>query len=216
MPISVAITDDHPLAISGIKSMLLPFKHINTEATYHSGNALLEGLAIRQPDVLLLDIMLPDISGKELAPIISKTYPKIGIIALTSLDAPAVVKMMLKKGCLGYLLKDTDEQTLVTAIEEVNEGHEYLEPSLKEHLLQNFIKNQKTASSILPEITQREKEILQLIVEEYTTQEISDKLFISFRTVENHRYSLLQKLEVKNTAGLVRVAITHGLIGNNL
>src|SRR5690606_34837590 len=114
MSINIAIADDHPLAINGIKTMLLPFDHIKTEDTYHSGKALLEGLATRQPEVLLLDILLPDISGKELAPLICNSYPAIKIIALTSLDAPAVVRSMLKRGCLGYLLKDTDERTLVT------------------------------------------------------------------------------------------------------
>lgn len=212
MPIKVVITDDHPLAINGIKAMLAGFPHIIVTATYSNGTTLLEGLAQQQPDILLLDIMLPGKSGKELVPIISKAYPAIGIIAITSLDAPAVVKTMMQKGCLGYLLKDTDEHTLAEAIEQVHQGNEYLEPGLKEHLLQHMIHNKKTDNSIVAELTQREKEILSLIVEEYTTQEISDKLFISFRTVENHRYSLLQKLEVKNTAGLVRVAITTGLL----
>ncbi len=219
MPIKVAITDDHPLAIKGIKTILDSFPHIEVTDTYNSGKALMEGLQEKQPDVLLLDIMLPDKSGKELAPIISQNYPKIGIIALTSLDAPAMIKTMMQRGCLGYLLKDTSEETLVEAIEQVNKGNEYLEQNLKEHLLQNMMKSKKAQPPSHPviahELTLREKEILQLIVEEYTTQEISDKLFISFRTVENHRYSLLQKLEVKNTAGLVRVAITHGLIDNN-
>lgn len=212
MSINIAITDDHPLALNGIKTMLSSFPHLTVTETYRTGQALLDGLAISQPDILLLDIMLPDKSGKELASIISKSWPKIGIIALTSLDAPAVVKSMMQRGCLGYLLKDTDEDTLAEAIEQVHQGLEYIEPSLKEHLLQHMIRNRRPAAQVHAELTQREREILKLIVEEYTTQDIADKLFISFRTVENHRYSLLQKLEVKNTAGLVRVALTTGLL----
>jgi DNA-binding NarL/FixJ family response regulator len=210
--IKLAITDDHPLAINGVKSMLSSSQHILITATYSTGNSLLEGLKSYPPDVLLLDIMLPDKSGKELAKIISHDYPQIGIIALTSLDAPSIVKVMMQRGCKGYLLKDTDEQTLVEAIETVAEGNEFIEPSLKEHLLQQMMGNKKQVNGVIHELTTREKEILRLIVAEYTTQEIADKLFISFRTVENHRYSLLQKLEVKNTAGLVRVALTTGLL----
>jgi len=210
--IKLAITDDHPLAINGIKSMLSSSQHILVTATYANGNSLLEGLKSYPPDVLLLDIMLPDKSGKELAKIIVHDYPHIGIIALTSLDAPSIVKVMMQRGCKGYLLKDTDEQTLVEAIETVAKGNEFIEPSLKEHLLQQMMGNKKQVNGVIHELTTREKEILRLIVAEFTTQEIADKLFISFRTVENHRYSLLQKLEVKNTAGLVRVALTTGLL----
>jgi len=209
--IKVAITDDHPLAINGIRSMLSSFTHIHVIATYNNGNALLEGLKSNQPDILLLDIMLPDKSGKELARMINQQYPGIGIIALTSMDAPSIVKAMMQRGCKGYLLKDTDERTLADAIEAVAAGAEFIEPSLKEHLLQQMMGVKKQVTGVVHELTTREKEILKLIVSEYTTQEIADKLFISFRTVENHRYSLLQKLEVKNTAGLVRMALTMGL-----
>jgi len=94
----------------------------------------------------------------------------------------------------------------------VYRGNEFIEPSLKETLLQHLIKYRAQSTDILPELTQREREVLRLIVSEHTTQEIADKLCISFRTVENHRYSLLQKLDVKNTAGLVRMAITLGLV----
>jgi DNA-binding NarL/FixJ family response regulator len=212
MTIRVAITDDHPLAVSGIKSMLSLFPEIVVEDTYSSGIALLEGLKLRQPEVLLLDILLPDTSGKELAPMITKHYPDVRIVALTSLDAPAVVKIMIRKGCIGYLLKDTDEQTLRDAIVHAYQGEEFIEPSLKEHMLQHMMGHKRLTSGPVAELTQREKEILNLIVSEHTTQEIADKLFISFRTVENHRYSLLQKLEVKNTAGLVRMAILTGMV----
>jgi DNA-binding NarL/FixJ family response regulator len=213
MPIDVAIVDNHPLAINGLKAMLGLYPEVvHVSATYHSGAALLEGLQRSQPEVLLLDILLPDKSGKELAPVIARTWPGVRMIALTSLDSPAVVKSMMQRGCLGYLLKDSDEKTLIDAIEQVYKGEEFIEPSLKETLLQHLIKYRAQSTDIIPELTQREKEILKLIVSEHTTQEIADKLFISFRTVENHRYSLLQKLDVKNTAGLVRMAITLGLV----
>ena len=212
MPIRVAIVDDHPLALSGLKSMLSAYKQITVAATYGSGNTLLEGLKKVQPDVLLLDVLLPDVSGKELAPIIIEKYPQMRMIALTSLDSPAVVKSMMQRGCLGYLLKDTTEETLVTAIEQVYRGLEFIEPSLKEYMFQNMLRYRKAGQQVMPELTAREKEVLRLIATELTTQEIADKLFISFRTAENHRYSILQKLDVKNTAGLIKLAMQMGLL----
>jgi len=210
--IKVAITDDHPLATQGIISMLAPFPRVEIVGVYHSGAAMLAGLAQAQPDVLLLDIMLPDQSGKELVPVLRERFPQVRIIALTSLDAPAMVSAMMRRGCLGYLLKDTDTATLVAAIEAAYRGEAFIEPALKEKMVQNMIRFRDSNAKAAPVITQREKQVLQLIAEEYSTQEIADKLFISFRTVENHRQRLLQKLDVKNTVGLVKVAIQAGLI----
>ena len=211
MLIKTAIIDNHPMTIHGVQTMLAPYPQIQISAAYTSGKALLDGLEQEQPDVLLLDIMLPDTSGKDLAELISVRFPNIRIIALTSLDAPSHVKSMMRRGCSGYLLKDTDAPTLVYAIEEVYRGREYIEPSIKEQILQNVLKLKKPSTGDLPKLTQREKEILTLIAQEYTSQEIAAKLFISLRTVETHRFSLLQKLDAKNIVALVKIAMQMGL-----
>lgn len=212
MPISVSIVDDHPLATSGVKSMLDGYENIEVKGIYHSAAALLDGLNTFQPNVLLLDILMPGQSGKDLAPHIKQVHPSVQIVALTSLDAPAMVSSMMRRGCSGYLLKDTDRQNLIDAIETVHTGKEFVDPSLKEKILANVLYPHQEKESVVPEITKRELQILKLLAEENTTREISEKLFISFRTVENHRYSLLQKLDVKNTVGLVKVALKLGLI----
>ena len=178
--------------------------------TYATGKSLLEGLSGDAPDVILLDVLLPDYSGHELASKISKLYPNIKIVALTSLDAPAMVKSMLYNGCIAYLLKGTDQETLISAIRHAFRGEEFVEPSLKEHLLQNIFKPQK-GTNIPYELTKRESEILQLIVKGDTTQEIADKLSISPRTAETHRLTLLKKMYAKNTAELVGIALRLGL-----
>jgi DNA-binding NarL/FixJ family response regulator len=208
----VSIVDDHPLATSGVKSMLEGYANIEVKGVYHSAASLVEGLSSFKPDVLLLDILMPGQSGKELAPLIKQLYPSVQIVALTSLDAPAMVSSMMRRGCSGYLLKDTDRQNLIDAIETVHAGKEFIDPSLKEKILANVLYPGQEKEMIVPEITKRELQILKLLAEENTTREISEKLFISFRTVENHRYSLLQKLDVKNTVGLVKVALKIGLI----
>lgn len=177
---------------------------------YASGKALMDGLASEVPDIILLDVLLPDYSGNELASKISKLYPDLKMVALTSLDAPAMVKSMLYNGCIAYLLKGTDQETLIAAIRHAYRGEEFVEPSLKEHLLQNMFKPQK-GTNVPYELTKREAEILQLIVKGDTTQEIADKLSISPRTAETHRLTLLKKMYAKNTAELVGIALRLGL-----
>jgi len=214
--INITIVDDHPMVISGLQNMLEPFRHIQVISAFSSGEALLEGLRIKQPDVLLLDILMPGIQGPEVAKIITRAYPSIKILAITSLNAPVHIKSMMRQGCKGYLLKNTNQNVLVQAIETLYQGEEFIEPGLKEQMLQNILKFKAKDSAAhteqIPVLTRREKEILQLIIQEYSNQEISEKLFLSLRTVENHRFNLQQKLDVKNTVGLVKIAIQMGLV----
>lgn len=210
--IKVAITDDHPLAIEGLQNMLLTSPKIQVSGTYGNGTELLDGLLSEQPDILLLDVLLPDWKGPDLAGVIAKTYPEIKIIAITSLDTPVHVRSMMREGCQGYILKNTDKASLVNAIEQVFDGEEYIEPILKERMLQNVLHYRKVTAGKSPNLTQREKEILKLIVEEFTSQEIADQLYLSLRTVETHRFNLQKKLNVNNNIALVKIAIQMGLI----
>ena len=207
-PIKVAITDDHPVVRNGLRNILEHFNNITVIATYGTGKELLEGITAQQPDILLLDMRLPDTSGDELAQTIVRKYPKVKIIVLSSIDVTVQVKKMLRIGCMGYLLKDSDDQTILQAIETVYNGGQYLSPVLSNNIIQDSFKNKKTSLVL----SRRETEVLKLIVDEYTNQEIAEKLFLSPHTVESHRVSLLHKLNVKNTAGLVKVAIQEGLI----
>lgn len=208
--IKVAIVDDHPIAINGIHMMLSGQPDFEILASYTTGQALLSGLAEEQPDVLLLDLLLPDYTGNELASLIVKDYPAIRIVVLTSLDAPAMVKSMLHQGCIAYLLKGTDQATLLAAIHHAYRREEFIEPSLKEHLMQTLLKPQKN-NSLPYTLTKREEEVLQLIVKGDTTQEIANQLSISSRTAEAHRLALLKKLYAKNSAELVGIALRLGL-----
>jgi two-component system secretion response regulator SsrB len=214
IPITVSITDDHPIAIEGIQNMLRSAPDIVIANAYNSGESLLRGLVEEQPDVLLLDILLPDHNGADLAVIISKAYPKIRIIAISSLDAPIHLRNMMRQGCKGYILKNTDKTSLVDAIKQVYMGAEYIDPSLKEKMLHHVLHYQKLGTGKSPDLTQREKEILKLIVDELTCQEIASKLFLSLRTVETHRFNLQKKLGVHNNIGLVKIAIQMGLVSS--
>lgn len=210
MSIKVSIADDHPIVTNGLVKILQDFENIKVLDKYASGKALLEGLKLQQPDILLLDMQLPDGEGPDLAKKVLKDFPAIKIIVLTSNDIIAQVKKMLQLGCYGYLLKDSEDTVIVEAIETVYQGGQFLSPQLQQRLVDDMFRNKQDKKHAA--LTRREKEILQLITAELTNQEIADKLFISLHTVENHRSSLLQKLQVKNTAGLVRKAIEYGLI----
>lgn len=209
--VNLAIVDDHPIAVNGLMMMLSDQQHIHICGTYNSGKALLEGLSTQMPDVLLMDIMLPDIMGNELVLTVLKQHPPIRIIALSSLDAPAMVKSMLHNGCIGYLLKGADKATIITAIEHAVQNREFLEPGLKEHLVQSILKPQKQHQQQPYTLTKREDEVLQLIVKGATTQEIGNQLAISTRTAETHRLALIKKLYARNSAELVAIALRLGL-----
>ncbi|RFS22744.1 DNA-binding response regulator [Chitinophaga silvatica] len=211
MSIRVAITDDHLLVISGVKAMLSPFPQF--EIVYESNlpTALMSALPEVNPDILLLDIQMPEIDGLELCKMVKKKYPEIRIIALSSFMESHYIKQMLRNGASGYLLKNVNPPKLCKAIETVYAGDQYLDESIKHQLLDEMLTGQKRNGFDIP-LTRREKEILKLIAEEHSNQEIADTLFISLRTVETHRLNLTQKLAVKNTAGLVKEALKRGLI----
>lgn len=210
MEIFVSIIDDHPLVISGIRTVLQDVAHIHIIGGYDNAEDLLHALEKVQPDVLLLDIQMPDITGDELAKQILKKYPDIRILAITGFNNTFYVEKLLAAGAYGYLMKNTDRQTLVQAIETVYVGDRFLDPVVKARLSDQ---PSVQKDSMYQKISEREKEVLQLIAQEYTSEQIAQKLFISQRTVDNHRFHLLQKLNVKNTVGLVKAAMEMGLIG---
>ncbi len=212
MSIKVAIADDHPLVAEGLYKIINAVSHIQVTGIYANGDALQKGLTEEVPDVLLLDMQFPDTSGSELALYIRKHYPDIAILILSGLDSSILIKNMIQLGCKGYLLKNTtDKNILMSAIEKIYYTNDiYLDPFIKEDLLTEILTGKKRAKDKL-KLSKREKEILGLIVEEYSNPEIADKLCLSLRTVENHKYNLFQKLNVKNSVGLIKAAMQYGL-----
>jgi len=191
--------------------MLNTFDRLEVVYTTQNGHSLLEYFKSDTPDVLLMDIQMPDINGIDLCKQISRQHPSIKVIAFTSFDDSNYVKQIFRSGAKGYLLKNSDKQTIVKAVETVMQDEEYMDETIKKILLQESITGQRRSLFEVP-LTKREKEILKLIADGLSSQEIADKLFISLRTVETHRLNLNQKLDVKNTAGLVKEALKRGLI----
>lgn len=210
MEIKVAIVDDHPMIINGLKNMLQGYSHIVITGAYNEGEELLKGLHKQQPDVLLLDIQLPGKPGDELAPLILKHYPAIRILALTNFSSALYLATMMRQGAMGYLLKTTKQDTLIEAIETVYRYEEFIEPSLRAKLEQDTQKNSKIIYSQLS-LTIREKEVLRLLAAGKSNQEIADELFIGYHTVRNYRARIFDKLEVSSISELVKKTLTLGL-----
>lgn len=207
----IAITDDHIMVLKGIASMLENTEEIEVVGLYNNANETLEEIGKDKPDVLLLDINLPDINGIDLSKKLLKKHTDLKIIALTSHDDISFVKRMLKNGVHGYLLKNTDKLELVEALKTVLSGDLYLQKDIHKKMLMQSTKK-KSDNGLKPNLTRREQEVLVAISEELTTQEISEKLFISPKTVETHRMNIMSKLGAKNSVGIIKIAIEKELL----
>ncbi len=210
MSIRIAITDDHPMIIGGIRDMLSNYTHITLIGTYTSGEALLTGLKTDIPDILLLDIQLPGLNGDELVPILKKNYPDLSIIILTNFNSIVYTQNMVRLGVKGYLLKTADEATIINAIDTVYNGDTFIEPSLQEKL--GAVLQPRNSLITKMRLTLREKEILRMIIKGHTNQEIVSTLFLSINTVKTYRKRIFLKLDVKNMAELTNKALGMGLV----
>ena len=207
----IAITDDHTLVLQGINSMLENTQEIEVVGLYENAKETLENIKVHKPDVLFLDINLPDINGVDLSKQLLVEFPDLKIVALTSFEDISIVKKMLKNGVHGYLLKNTDKLELIDAIKTVLSGGQYLHKDIQEKLL-NLTTNKKETNSFLTSLTRREIEVLKALADELTTIEISEKLFISPKTVETHRMNIMSKLGAKNSVGIIKSAMENGLL----
>jgi DNA-binding NarL/FixJ family response regulator len=212
--ISLVIADDHEIFRDGLALMLSKQKHITLKGQAEDGKELIELVKLHQPDIVLLDIKMPRMDGIEATKLLSTGYPAVRIIALSMYDEENLIIEMLEAGAKGYLLKNADKQEILDAIEQVYDDHVFYcrHTSAK---LASLIVNSKFNPYRKKEVvlfTEREKEIIRLICLQYTAQEIGEKLFISKRTVEGYRTKILEKMGVKNTAGVVVYALKHDMI----
>ena len=204
MATNVFIVDDHYMVIEGIRSLLQNEKSI--EWMGHATNAASAMAFLKQqlPDVILMDINLPDKNGIDLCKEVKENYPSVFIIGLSTFNQQSFIQKMMENGASGYVLKNATQEELMEAIETVSKGKIFLSDEATQSL------QKKTNSTIV--LTRREKEVLELIADGMTNNVIAQKLFISPATVDTHRKNLLAKLEAKNTASLVRIATQLQLI----
>ena len=204
MKAGIFIVDDHYLVIEGIRSLLHDEKNIDWMGHATNAASCLDFLKHEQPDIILMDVSLPDRSGTELCKEVKQLYPAVLVLGLSTFNQQVIIRNMMDNGASGYVLKNATKEELLEAISLVLKGETYFSMDAAEAL--------KESHAQWPLITRREKEVLQLIAEGLTNAEIAEKLFISIATVNTHRKSILEKLEVKNTATLIGKAIKMGLI----
>jgi DNA-binding NarL/FixJ family response regulator len=198
MGIKVFITDDHYMVVEGIRSLLQYEKNIEWMGHAMNAGSCLAFLKNQQPDIILMDISLPDKNGIELCREVKEKYPGIFIIGLSTFNQESFIQKMMESGASGYVLKNASQEELMEAIKTVMRGKIYFSEEAAKTLHNSIKSNNK--------ISRREREVLELIAKGLTTSEIAEKLFISITTVETHRKSLLAKFETKNTASLIHIA----------
>jgi len=214
--INIILVDDHKVVREGLKILLMNLADIEVIGEVANANELFNLLHNKKPDILLMDISLPKMSGIVITEKLSREYPDIKVIMLTANDNDEMVFESFKAGALGYLPKDIEHEELVEAIMTVSEGEEYLARSLSSAVLKNYYKRAKAGSHKLlkseKELTKREIQVIELFCEGLSYKEIADQLNISIRTIESHKKSILEKLELNTIIDIVKYAIKHGII----
>jgi len=207
----VILVDDHQMLIDGLSAILAANENIEILKTFTNGNLLLEELHELQPEIILTDISMPDIDGYELTKKIKQQNPSIQVIALSMSGSIADINKMLDVGISGYVLKNVGNQELIEAIYKVAQGKMHFSDDVTEEMVKNkHAKPNKQEDQV--KLTERELEILKLIVQELNNAEIADKLFISERTVETHRKNMIRNFNTKTIVGLIKYAMDHKLI----
>lgn len=209
----VLLVDDHNIVKQGLRAILESGGIVVADEAsdgQEALNKLKEGLDV---DLAILDINMPVMNGIQAAEIISKDFPDLKILALTMLNEEYHIRKMLKAGADGYILKNSGKDELLNAVDAICKGEHYFSKEATNVIMMDMMNGGESNETVTEEVylTEREKDIIQLIAQEFTNAEIAEKLFISVRTVDAHRRNLLQKIGARNTAGLVVYAIEHNL-----
>ena len=214
--IKIAIADDHGLMRLGLISMLQEDEFIEVVGNVDSGEEAVNLANELSPDIFLMDIVMRGMTGIEATRWIKEHNPRIKIILMSSEVNKEYITAGIKSGIDGYLHKDTDKKTLITAIRSVIKGERYFSPEITTLVFKDFYLKEKDGKGLptkkTHELTKREEEVLALIASGRSLKEVANELFISIKTVESHKMHTQEKLGLTNTAQLVKFAIEHGLV----
>jgi DNA-binding NarL/FixJ family response regulator len=211
--IRVLIADDHNLFRAGVRGLLKGFGGMEVTGEAVNGHEAVALAAAHRPDVLLMDVGMPGLNGIEAAERVRTATPTTRVIILSMHTGEEHVTRALKAGAAGYLLKDAEPDELEHAVRQVARGEAYLSPAVSKYLVQSYARGGGGRSE-LERLTSRQREVLQLIAEGYTTKAIAARLKLSVKTVETHRAQLMERLDIRDVAGLVRFALRRGLVDN--
>ena len=212
MSVNVLLADDHKIVRDGLRILIENHGDMNVVAEAENGQKAINLARELRPEVIIMDISMPDINGIDATRKITSDFPGIKVIALSMHTDRHFVVGMLEAGAAGYLLKDCAFEELVSAIHTVLENHTYLSPTITDIVVRNYVKKaSKTSVVSSAELTARERELLQLLAEGMTAKQIAKTLRVSVKTVETHRRNIAQKLGAGSVAELIKYAIREGL-----
>lgn len=211
-PIRVVLADDHALVRAGIRSLLKELAGVQVVGEATDGREAFQLAKKQRPDIVLMDIAMSGMNGLEAAQRILKAFPEVRVVILSMHANEEYVRQALRVGVSGYLIKDAATSELEIAVKAVSRGETYLSPAVAKHVIRKYKQRVAGRVSAYDQLTPRQREILQLIAEGQTTKEIASILDISLKTAQTHRIQLMERLDIRDVAGLVRYAIRIGLI----
>ncbi len=209
--IRILLADDHELVRAGFRSLLQNLTGIQVVGEAADGHEVLRLVETLQPDLVLMDIAMPELNGLEATARIAKEYPQVRVMILSMHENEEYARRAIRAGAQGYLLKRASTAELELAVRAVARGEPYLTPAVSKHLLADFARRPGSTSP-LEQLTPRQREVLQLIAEGHSRKEIAEKLNISVKSFDVYRSEIMAELDIKDTAGLVRFAIQVGLV----
>ncbi len=206
------MADDHLLIRASLRSLLSEYPGLEVVAEASDGRQALELVGTHRPDVVLMDIAMAGLNGLEATRLIRKEYPDVRVIVLSMHASERHVLQALRAGAQGYILKESAPRELELAIEAVARGKLFLSPGISRQVIEAFLDQMGETADPLDQLTPRQREILQLIAEGHSSKQIAHRLAASVKTIESHRASLMDRLDIHDIAGLVRYAIRQGLV----
>ena len=211
-PLRVLLADDHGLVRAAIRSLLEKMPGVEVVGEASNGHEALELVKSELPNLVLMDIAMPDLGGLEILPRITKNFPSVKVVMLSAHVTEDYVSRALRSGASGYMLKHATTVELELMIKSVTQGEIYLSPSVSRTIINSYMERRGGELSPLEQLTSRQREILQMIAEGKNTKEIASTLEINVKTVEAHRLQLMARLDIHDVPGLVRYAIRNGMV----
>ena len=204
--IKILVVDDHPMVLEGMRSMLAQISFVEMTGTAPNAFEAIEKIKENNPDIVITDINMPEVSGIELTVKVRKEFPAVRVVAMSTFKERSYISQMIQNGASGYLVKSASREEIEEAILSVYEGKLYMSLDI------NLSVADKAELNAVPVLSSREKEVLQLIADGFTNPQIATKLFISLHTVDSHRKNLLTKFAVNNTASLIKLAAKYNMV----
>ncbi len=213
---SIILVDDHTMVREGLRQLLMTFPDVSVIAEGGNGYEAIELAQEHQPDIMIIDISMPKLRGVEAIIEIKAVSPETKILVLSMYDHEEYIKQSLKNGASGYLLKNSASEELMTAIQQVTRGEMYLSPPISRQIVSSWVSDTNlSGASVESPLTNREAQVLKLLAEGYSNKQVAEMLHVSIKTVETHRYRIMEKLELDNFAALVKYAIKSQLVELN-